>query len=98
MRRKISFALAFLALIFTAAPVEAKNIVKIGRDINISENQQVDGVIPLAARQPSAGWLKTVLLPSAARLCLRVELLLEAMLSVSAELSRGETALRFTAI
>ena len=55
MRRKISFALAFLALIFTAAPVEAKNIVKIGRDINISENQQVDGVITIGGQITVSG-------------------------------------------
>jgi len=44
MKRKLIIAVAFIALIFMAAPVDAQNIVRIGRDIHIFEGQQVGSV------------------------------------------------------
>ncbi len=51
MKRKIIFVSAFLALvILMAAPVDARNIIKIGKDINISEGQKVDNAIAIAGQ------------------------------------------------
>jgi len=44
--KKFIFILTFLSLFFLAvAPVDARNIIKIGTDINIEENQQVDNAV-----------------------------------------------------
>ncbi|MCE5211805.1 MAG: polymer-forming cytoskeletal protein [Deltaproteobacteria bacterium] len=46
----VIFVLAILALIFQAAPVDAKSIIKVGKDINIAENQQVDSAVALGGQ------------------------------------------------
>jgi hypothetical protein len=55
MKKEFVFLLAFLAMIFLVFPVDAKSIVKIGRDINISENQQVDRVITVGGQITISG-------------------------------------------
>lgn len=59
MKRKLIFLFAFFALIFLTAPVEAKNIVKIGRDINISEDQQVDSAITVGGQITVSGLVES---------------------------------------
>lgn len=55
MKRKFIFILVFISLIFQTAPVDAKNIFKIGRDINISEDQQVDSAITVGGQITVSG-------------------------------------------
>ena len=51
MRRKFIAAIAVLALIFlTAASVNAKNIIKVGKDINIGNDQRVNNAIAIAGQ------------------------------------------------
>jgi hypothetical protein len=56
MRRRFIVALAFLALFFlAAAPLDARNIIKIGKDINIGEEQQVDNAVAVAGQITISG-------------------------------------------
>jgi len=51
MRRKFIAAIAILTLIFiTAASVDAKNIIKVGKDINIGNDQRVNNAIAIAGQ------------------------------------------------
>ena len=51
MRRKFIAAIAILALIFlSAASVDAKNIIKIGKDINIGNDQRVNNAVAIAGQ------------------------------------------------
>jgi MFS family permease len=51
MRRKFIAAIAILTLIFmTAASVNAKNIIKVGKDINIGNDQRVNNAIAIAGQ------------------------------------------------
>lgn len=59
MKRNFIFILAFLALIFQAAPVDAKNIFKIGRDIHISEDQQVDSAVTVGGQITVSGMVES---------------------------------------
>ncbi|MBN1363424.1 MAG: hypothetical protein JW976_01330 [Syntrophaceae bacterium] len=53
MNRKFVFTL--LALIFAATPVYAKNVIKIGRDINIYKNQRVDNAVTIGSQITVSG-------------------------------------------
>lgn len=56
MKRKFIFTLAILSLIFlSAAPVDARNIIKIGKDIQISEDQKVDNAIAVLGQITVSG-------------------------------------------
>jgi hypothetical protein len=56
VRGKFIAAIAVLVLIFMmAAPVDAKNIVKIGRDVHISEDQQVNSAITVGGQITVSG-------------------------------------------
>lgn len=56
MRRKFIAAIAVVVMIFLAAvPVDARNIIKIGKDINISEEQEVDNAIAVAGQITVSG-------------------------------------------
>jgi MFS family permease len=51
MRRRFITAIAVLTLVFLAAPsVDARNIIKIGKDINIGEDQTVNNAIAVAGQ------------------------------------------------
>ncbi|HOO36159.1 MAG TPA: hypothetical protein PK842_08555 [Smithella sp.] len=50
MRTKLLFPLLVFVLLFCAMPVDAKTIVKIGRDVDISEDQQATGVIAVGGQ------------------------------------------------
>ena len=56
MRRKFIAAIAVLALIFlTAASVNAKNIIKVGKDINIGKDQIVNNAVAIAGQITISG-------------------------------------------
>ena len=56
MKSKFVFALIFLSLIFLAAPpVDAKTIIKIGKDINIGEDQKVDSALVIGGQITVSG-------------------------------------------
>ena len=56
MRRKFIAAIAILALIFlTAASVNAKNIIKIDKDINIGNDQIVNNAVAIAGQITVSG-------------------------------------------
>jgi hypothetical protein len=56
MRRKFIAAIAVVVMIFLGAvTVDARNIIKIGKDINISEEQDVDNVIAVAGQITVSG-------------------------------------------
>jgi hypothetical protein len=55
MGRKFIFVLAVLFLMFPALTVDATNIIKVGRDINISRNQRVDRAISLGGQITVSG-------------------------------------------
>ena len=56
MKRKFIAATAVLALIFMMAPsVDARNIIKIGKDINIGNDQQVNNAIAIAGQITVSG-------------------------------------------
>jgi hypothetical protein len=56
MRRKFIAAIAVVALIFlAAAPVDARNIIKIGKDINIGEEQEVNNAIAVSGQVTVSG-------------------------------------------
>jgi hypothetical protein len=56
MRRKFIAAIAILALIFlTAASVNAKNIIKIDKDINIGNDQRVNNAVAIAGQITVSG-------------------------------------------
>jgi hypothetical protein len=51
MRRKFIAAIAVLALIFLTVPsVDAKNIIKVGKDINIGNDQRVNNAVAIAGQ------------------------------------------------
>ncbi len=50
MRKKLLFLLLVFVALFCAAPVDAKTIVQFGRDVDISENQQVTSVIAVGGQ------------------------------------------------
>lgn len=50
MTKKLVFILTLIALVLSATPVDAKNIFKIGRDVNIAEGQRVDSVITIGGQ------------------------------------------------
>ncbi len=55
MRRKF-IAIAVLALIFLLAPsVDAKNIIKVGKDINIGKDQIVNDAVAIAGQITVSG-------------------------------------------
>lgn len=66
MTKKLVFILTLIALVLSAATVDAKNIFKIGRDVNIAEGQRVDSVITIGGQITVGDWLKSMLLPWAA--------------------------------
>jgi hypothetical protein len=56
MRRKFIAAIAILALIFlAAASVNAQNIIKVGKDINISNDQRVNNAVAIAGQITVSG-------------------------------------------
>ncbi len=56
MRRKFIAAITILALIFmTAASVNAKNIIKVGKDINIGNDQTVNNAVAVAGQITVSG-------------------------------------------
>jgi hypothetical protein len=56
MKRKVIFVLAFLSLIFLAAvPVDARNVIKVGSDINVGEDQRVDNAIAVGGQITVSG-------------------------------------------
>jgi len=56
MRRKFITAIAILALIFlAAASVNAQNIIKVGKDINIGNDQRVNNAIAIAGQITVSG-------------------------------------------
>lgn len=56
MRRKFIAAIAILALIFlAAASVNAQNIIKVGKDINIGNDQRVNNAVAIAGQITVSG-------------------------------------------
>jgi hypothetical protein len=56
MRRKFIVAIAVLALIFLMAPsVNAKNIIKVGKDINVGNDQIVSNAVAIAGQITVSG-------------------------------------------
>jgi len=55
MKRKFIIAGIFLTLIFLAVPVDAKSVIKIGKDINIGENEQVDSALAVGGQITVSG-------------------------------------------
>ena len=56
MRKKFIAAIAILTLIFLMAPsVDAKNIIKIGKDINVGNNQRVNNAVAIAGQITVSG-------------------------------------------
>jgi hypothetical protein len=56
MRRKFITAIAILALIFlAAASVNAQNIIKVGKDINIGNDQRVNNAVAIAGQITVSG-------------------------------------------
>jgi MFS family permease len=56
MRRKFIAAIAVLALVFLGAPsVDARNIIKVGKDINIGEDQAVNNAVAIAGQITVSG-------------------------------------------
>ena len=56
MRRKFIAAIAILALIFlAAASVNAQNIIKVGKDINIGNDQRVNSAVAIAGQITVSG-------------------------------------------
>jgi hypothetical protein len=61
MRRKFIAAIAILALIFlAAASVNAQNIIKVGKDINISNDQRVNNAVAIAGQITVSGLVENI--------------------------------------
>ena len=61
MRRKFIAAIAILALIFLeAASVNAQNIIKVGKDINIGNDQRVNNAVAIAGQITVSGLVENI--------------------------------------